>query len=205
MIYEVCTYTLRPGTTPEVLQRWGDAYAARERHSRLAGFFRTEIGPLNELIAIWPYADLAERARIREAAAAAEWPPDLSAFVLNERLEIVTPFPFAPEWTPGPHGPIYELRQYTFRPGTLAATMEAWRAALPVRLKFSTPAVIGSVDIGPFANSFIHLWPYPSLAKRDELRAAAAATPEWPPAGGRDRYLTQSNKILVPAPFSPAQ
>ena len=206
MIYEVRTYTLRPGTVPEVEQRWGEAYKTRERHSRIAGFFRTEIGPLNEIVQIWPYADLAERARVREAAVRdPEWPPDLADFVLNQRVEIVTPFPFAPELVPGNHGPFYELRQYTFRTGALPGIMEGWKAALPGRLALSNAGIIGSVDIGPSANSFMHMWPYPTLDRRSEVRAAAVATGAWPVPGGRERYLTQANKILVPASFSPAQ
>jgi hypothetical protein len=206
MIYEVRTYTLRPGTVPDVERLWGEAYRTRQRHSRIAGFFRTEIGPLNEVVQIWPYADLAERAQVREVAVRdPEWPPDLSEFLLNQRVEIVTPFPFAPEWVPGNDGPFYELRQYTFRSNTLPAIMEAWKAALPARAEPSRPGLIGSVEIGPTANSFMHLWPYPSLDKRNEIRAAAVATGKWPVPGGRDRYLTQTNKILMPAPFSPAQ
>lgn len=206
MIYEIRTYTLRPGSMPEVERLWGEAYRQRERHSKIAGWFRTEVGPLNELVQFWPYESLEERARVRAAAAQEEgWPPDLSDFLLNQRVEVLTPFPFAPAWEPGPHGPYYEMRQYTFRAGTLPAIMQAWEAALPGRLAFSRPALIGSIEFGPSANSFVHLWPYPSLDRRNQARAEAAATGTWPPAGGRDRYITQQNKILVPAPFSPAQ
>lgn len=206
MIYEIRTYTLRPGAMAEVQERWGAAYPAREKYSRLAGFFRTDIGPLNEIIHIWPYADLAERSRIRaEASKDPAWPPKTAEFIVNQKVEILTPFPFAPEWTPGNDGPIYELRQYTFRAGTLPDIMASWEAALPTRLQFSSPVLLGNVEFGPAVNSFIHMWAYPSLAARDEARRQATATGKWPPPGGRDRYLSQSNKILLPAPFSPAQ
>ena len=29
------------------------------------------------------------------------WPPDVSEFIVNQKVEIVTPFDFAPEWKPG--------------------------------------------------------------------------------------------------------
>jgi hypothetical protein len=206
MIYEIRTYTLRPGTVAEVEQRWAEAYPAREQYSRLAGFFRTEIGPLNEVIHIWPYADLAERARIRaEAARDPAWPPKTAEFIVNQKVEILAPFPFAPQWTPGADGPVYEMRQYTFRAGTLPDIMASWEAALPARLEFSSPVLLGNLEFGPSANSFIHMWAYGSLEERNTVRRQATATGKWPPAGGRDRYLTQSNKILLPAPFSPAQ
>jgi hypothetical protein len=206
MIYEIRTYTLRPRSTAEVEKRFGAAYAVRQKHSPLAGFFHTEFGPLNEVVMIWPYTDLSERSRIRaEANKEPGWPPELGEFVLNQRVEILVPFDFAPAWKPAADGPYYELRQYVFRPGTLGNIMKNWEASLPDRMRFSSPALLGAVEFGPTANSFIHLWPYKSLEARDRVRAEAASTGKWPPAGGESYYLAQSNKLLVPASFSPAQ
>jgi hypothetical protein len=206
MIYEIRTYTLKSGTTADFEKTWSQAYPHRKKYSDIAGFFHTEFGPLNEVIHIWPYADLAERDRIRaEANKDPNWPPATSEFIINQRVEIVLPFPFAPEWTPGKQGPIYELRQYTFRPGTLPAIQKAWEASLPERMKLSKPCLLGSVEFGPHANSFIHIWAYASLEHRSEVRAKAASTGVWPPAGGRDHYLLQSNKLMLPASYSPAQ
>ena len=206
MIYEIRTYTLRTGSVAEAEKRFGEAYEVRKKHSPLAGFFHTDVGPLNEIIHIWPYASMEERARIRaEAAKERGWPPNNAEFILNQKVEILTPFPFAPEWKPGNDGPVYELRQYTFRPGTLPDIIKSWEAAVPERTKLSKLALLGSIEFGPAANSFIHMWPYRSMEQRAEVRGKAAATGVWPPAGGRDRYLIQANKLLVPAAFSPAQ
>jgi hypothetical protein len=65
MIYEFRTYTLHPRTLPEVLKRFGEALPKRERFSKLAAFWYTEIGPLNQVIHVWPYENGAERSRIR--------------------------------------------------------------------------------------------------------------------------------------------
>jgi hypothetical protein len=206
MIYEIRTYTLKTGSTSEFEKRWGEAYPTRKKYSPISGFFHTDFGPLNEVIHIWPYADLAERTRLRaEAAKESGWPPNVGEFILNQRVEILVPFSFAPEWTPGRQGPIYELRQYTFRGGTLPGIMKSWESSLPERLKFSAPVLLGSVEFGPSANSFIHMWAYASMEQRTEVRSKAAATGKWPPAGGREHYLLQSNKLLLPASFSPAQ
>jgi len=206
LIYEIRTYTLRPGSIAEAEARWGEAYEHRKGYSQVAGFFHTEVGPLNEIVHIWPYADFEERARIRAAAAQEPgWPPNLGDLIVNQKVEILTPFPFAPAWTPGKAGPLYELRQYSFRGGTLHDIMESWGAALPERMKFSRPVMLGNIEFGPTVNSFIHMWAYESMEQRAEVRAAAVATGKWPPTGGRDRYLTQANKFLVPAAFSPAQ
>jgi NIPSNAP len=205
MIYEIRTYTLKPRSTPEFEKLWGAAYPVRQKYSPIMGFFHTDFGPLNEVVHIWPYESFEARDRARsESAKAPGWPPDVAKLIINQKVEIVTPFPFVPEWRPGPDGPIYELRQYVFQGGALPTIMENWKASLPERIKVSKPALIGSVEFGPSANSFIHIWPYASLEHRAEVRAKAAATGKWPPAGG-ENYLLQSNKLLLPAAYSPAQ
>jgi hypothetical protein len=206
MIYEIRTYTLTTGAAGEVEERTAESIAAWGNDSPLVGFFHTETGPLNEVVHVWRFADLAERAAVRARALEdPRWPPATGHLILNQQTEIVTPFPFAPEWTPGADGPVYELRQYTFRPGTLPAIMQSWEAALPARLELSRPVLLGNVEIGPSVNSFVHLWPYRSLDERADIRSAAVAAGIWPPAGGRDYYLQQTSKILLPASFSPAQ
>ena len=76
MIYEVRTYTLKPRSLPEVLKRFGEAYQKRKELSQLYAFWYSEIGPLNQIVHVWPYKDLNERVRIRaEAIKAGIWPP----------------------------------------------------------------------------------------------------------------------------------
>jgi len=205
MIYEIRTYTIRPRTMAEVERRWNEAYPVRAKYSSLAGLFRTEIGPLNEFIHIWPYADMDERNRIRAAAVQEEaWPPKIAEFIVNQKVEIVNSFPFAPEWAPGKLGPIYEMRQYRYQPGTLPDIMSKWEAALPERLKLSPLVMLGNLEVGPTVNSYIHIWAYSSIDERDIIRAEAAAAGNWPPAV-TEPYLDQLNKIMVPLSISPAQ
>ena len=68
MIYEIRTYRIAPGSLAEVEKRFGEGYEYRKKYSELTAFLHTEIGPLNEIVHIWPYRDLAERARIRGEA-----------------------------------------------------------------------------------------------------------------------------------------
>src|SRR4029079_17098318 len=115
-----------------------------EKYSPIVGFFHTDTGPLNEVIHIWPYNDLEERRQIREAAAKESgWPhPENNQYITTQRVEVRTPFPFSPAWPTGKQGPIFELRQYTYRPGMLPAIMEHWEKALPKRLELSNLMLI---------------------------------------------------------------
>jgi hypothetical protein len=118
--------------------------------------------------------------------------------------EILIPFPFSPQLTPGKMGPFYEMRIYTIKTGTLPDIMKAWEPKLPERMKLSPLAVAGHVDLGE-VNRFIHIWPYTSLDQRETVRAKARQTGVWPPGGGAGRLLTMANKIMMPSAFSPMQ
>lgn len=205
MVYEIRTYGLAAGSQAEVEKRFGEAYEHRKKYSELAAFWHIEIGPLNEIIHVWPYRDLGERARVRaEVAKELNWPPKIAEFISSMHSEILVPFPFSPLLTPGKLGPIYEMRIYTIKLGTLPDIMKGWEAKLPERLKLSPLAVAGNVDLGE-ANRFIHIWAYTSLDQRAAVRAKAVQLGVWPPGGSAGRLLTQANKIMLPAAFSPMQ
>jgi hypothetical protein len=205
VIYEVRTYRIAPGSLAEVEKRFGEAYQYRKKHSELTAFLHTEIGPLNEIVHIWGYQDLADRARVRtESMKDPNWPPKIGEFVREMRSEIVNPFPFIPAVRPGKVGPIFELRYYTLKAGALADTAKGWEAKTPERMKLSPIVLAGGVEFGK-ANGFIHIWAYSSLDQRAAIREEARQKGVWPPPGSPDRLITQDNKILLPASFSPLQ
>ena len=50
MIYELRTYTLKPGKVAEFEERFAKRLPFREKHSKLGAFWHTEFGPLNQVI-----------------------------------------------------------------------------------------------------------------------------------------------------------
>src|SRR5271168_1177667 len=69
MLYEVRTYTLRPGTVAEFEERFAKRLPLREKHSKLGAFWHTEFGPLNQVIDVWACDDLRQRECVRAAKA----------------------------------------------------------------------------------------------------------------------------------------
>jgi hypothetical protein len=205
MIYEIRTYQVKVGSLAEVEKRFGEAYEYRKKYSPLAAFWHTEIGPLNEIVHVWPYQDMAERARIRgEAAKDTNWPPKIQEFILKMQSEVLVPFPFVQEVTPGKMGPVFELRYYAMKAGTLPDLIKRWEGKIGERTKLSPLVLAGHVEFGE-ANRFIHIWGYKSMDERMAIRNKARETGVWPPPGGGDTLLTQANKILLPSSFSPLQ
>ena len=205
MIYEIRTYQIAPGSLAEVEKRFGEAYQSRKKYSELTAFLHTEVGPLNEIVHIWGYKDLAERAKVRaEAAKDANWPPKIQEFIQKMQSEIIAPFSFLPDVRPGKLGPVYELRYYTLKPGKLPDVAKGWEEKIPDRVKLSPLVLAGGVEFGR-ANGFVHIWGYQSMDQRMQVREEARKKGVWPPPGGGDRLITQENKILLPSAFSPLQ
>src|SRR5260370_14462656 len=122
MIYEVRTYTLRPGTVAEFEERYAKRLPLREKHSKLGAFWHTEFGPLNQVIHVYPYDDLGHRTKVRTAlaqdAARAALPGGRDLIVAQE-AELMNPAPFMRPLGSRDYGTgnLYEMRTYTYAPG----------------------------------------------------------------------------------------
>ncbi len=204
MIYEVRTYVLKPGSVPVFEENFAKALPHREKYSPLAAFWHTEFGTLNQVIHVWPYESIEERNSIRaEAAKDPNWTPDNDADK-NESMESVI-FMHAPFMRPlgggQALGNVYEMRTYTYKPGSMPEVINRWQAAVPHREEYSPLAAAMSSEIGDL-NRWMHIWPYKDLDERTKVRAEALKNPNWPPST-REFLVSQENKLMVPASFSP--
>ena len=213
MIYEMRTYDLKPHSVPEVEARFAEAYEHRKKHSLLAAFWHTEIGPLNQIVHIWPYKDMAERTKIREAAVKdGTWPPKIKDYVVAMRSDIFTPLSMSPELKPANVGPYFEMRTYTLaNSGELAKLHALWERGIADRTKLSPLCAAWISEVGAL-NKFVHIWPYKSIDERNRVRDEAKAKEIWPPSLLAKKHnmpayamTAQENKILMPSKFSPIQ
>lgn len=206
MIYEFRTYTLVPRTQPEFLKRWTESLPKRLEYSRLAAFWMTEIGPLNQVIHVWEYKDVEERGRIREAVVKAGiWPPKTSEMITDMKSEIMIPQPFSPAMAPSSHGPYFEMRTYTLKAGGTQQMSESWAKHIQGRTALSPLIGCFTSDIGGL-NQWVHIWAYKSLDERVATRKKAMDMGIWPPPSTPDKpspTVKQETKILLAAPFSP--
>ncbi len=203
MIIEMRTYTLQPGTLAEVEKRFGEALPIREKHSKLAAFWHTEVGPLNQIIHVWAYDSFEHRADVRAAASKEPgWPPPVREFVTHQQSEVYHPAPFMPPLTPRQIGPLFEIRQYTLTAGSIPGLLERWSEKIEGRQKFS-PLVAGMYTEFGALNKWVHIWAYKDGNERASVRAAAAATGNWPARNPPGVVVHQENSLVVPAAFSP--
>ncbi|MBF0276523.1 MAG: NIPSNAP family protein [SAR324 cluster bacterium] len=204
MIYEIRSYIVQAGRVPEYEKHFEEALPNRMQYSELAGFWHTELGPLNQVVHIWPYEDLEDREEKRaKAAQGGQWPPKGKELLVSMTSEIFVAAPFSPVLGGGQKlGNIYEMRIYQYRPGTIPSVMERWEEALKGgRLSLSPLAACMYSEIGGL-NVWVHLWPYTSMKERARVRKESHELPTWPPKT-REFMISQQNKILIPASFSP--
>jgi hypothetical protein len=94
-----------------------------------------------------------------------------------------------------------EMRTYTLKPGTTAAFEERFVEGLGARQQFSKLGGLWRSEVGSL-NVVVHMWPYESFEDRERIGQQARKTGKWPPRT-HEFIITQENKIIQPAPFSP--
>src|SRR3984885_67370 len=175
MIIEMRTYTLQPGTLAEVEKRFGESLPNREKHSKLAAFWHTEVGPLNQIIHVWAYDSFEHRTAVRAAGLKeANWPPPIREFVVSQQSEVFLPAPFSPPLEPRQVGPVFEVRQYTLAAGGIPGMIERWAPKIDARTKLSPLVGAWYSEFGAL-NKWVHIWAYKDAAERQRIRADAIA------------------------------
>ncbi|HEV8676462.1 MAG TPA: NIPSNAP family protein [Methylomirabilota bacterium] len=210
MIHELRTYTIQPGKAPEYVELAGSVGRPirGDRFGKLLGYWSTDVGPLNQVVHLWEFADVAARAQARAGLArderwTKEYIPRSQTLLVAQENMLLTPvdwYPLKPATGMG----IYELRIYRFQPGKVAEWARLAQEALPLREKHSSPVGFWQTEVGPL-NTVVHLWPYRDAQHRAEVRKAVAADSGWQGIISKlyPLLLAQEARLLVPTPFSP--
>ena len=211
MIHELRIYTLKAGSVAEVAKNSGTVGRGirGDNYGKLEGYWTTEIGPLNQVVHLWSYKDLNERARLRvELSKNERWTneylPLIRPFLLRQDIRLLNPILDLKAPSGGKN--VYELRYYRTQPGAARAWIGHFKEALPVREKYSKIVGLWNTEAGQ-PNEVMHLWAFPDLNARATARDAAAKDPDWQAfvkkAGGMLDEL--ANLVMLPSAHSPLQ
>ncbi|CAM4048479.1 NIPSNAP family protein [Bordetella tumbae] len=102
MLYDVRTYTCRPGTIKKHLALYAEhGYEIQSRHlGKPLAYMQTETGNVNSYMHIWVYQDAADRAARRQALQSdPEWASYLTksaeaGYVVSQENRLMTPVAF---------------------------------------------------------------------------------------------------------------
>ncbi|KAJ7631248.1 hypothetical protein FB45DRAFT_917954 [Roridomyces roridus] len=125
---------------------------------------------------------------------------------VTSRVGCIFLFAFLPTAPPHAEGGIFELRSYQLKPGTLLEWENTWRKGIEARRKFVAPVGAWFSQVGRL-HQVHHLWQYPSLEVRKELREQAWQIDGWAETVSKTSQLTKFMDafVLRPLPFSPLQ
>lgn len=211
MIYELRTYTLRPGMQPVVAKNAGSV--ARDirgdNYGKLEGYWLTEHGALNQVMHLWSYESLDERQRLRSALGENErWVNEYLPLILPHlvRQDIRLMHAVLPLKSPGDGPHVYEYRNYRAAPGKAREWAKGFTEIMPVREEFS-PNVCAWITEAGQPNEVSHLWAYSSLDERLAIRARVAADPRWQTFLKTSGPLLEemTSTVMLPAAHSPLQ
>jgi NIPSNAP len=210
MIYELRTYTVKPGTIGDMVKAASTVSRdiRADNFGKLEGYWSTEIGPLNQVLHMWSYSDYAERTRLRAELAknprwGGEYLPLIRPLLIRQDVRLLNAVraPVAPVST----GNIYEMRNYRARPaGAAKQWLDSFTAVLPAREKHSKIVGLWQTEAGQ-PNEVLHIWAYPDLNARAEARGNAMKDPAWQEflKVGPPLLEEMHSTIMLPAPHSP--
>jgi hypothetical protein len=99
-LYELRWYRCHTGRAAEWLGHFKAILPVREKYSRNVGLWQTDVGQLNEVVHLWAYRDLNERAAVRaKVGQDPDWQAFLaksSALLAEMRSVILNPAPHSP-------------------------------------------------------------------------------------------------------------
>jgi NIPSNAP protein len=211
MIHELRTYTVKQGSLPEMIKNSSTISRTirGDDYGKLEGYWSTDIGPLNQVMHLWSYTDLNERARLRAELAknqrwTQEYMPLNKGILVRQDIRLLNPVvgPVMPAQSPN----VYEFRNYRAKPGSVRQWAELMKRALPAREKYSKIVGLWITEAGQ-PNEVCHIWAYKDLNHRAQVRAATVADPEWQAFLKEAAPLLDElhSTIMLPAPHSPMQ
>src|SRR5260370_292641 len=212
MIYELRTYTVKPGDLGDMIKAASTVSRdiRGDDYGKLEGYWSTEIGPLNQVMHLWSYSDFDERTRLRgELAKNSRWSgeylPLIRPLLMRQDIRLLNAV--KPPVAPASTGNIYEFRNYRAKTGgAVRQWIDAFTAALPAREKYSRIVGLWQTEAGQ-PNEVCHIWAYPSFSARTEARANALKDPAW------QEFLRKSwplldeihSNLILPAPHPPVK
>ena len=122
MIYELRTYTVKPGTLGDMVKAASTVSRdiRGDNFGKLEGYWLTEIGPLNQVMHMWSYNSFDERAQLRAELAknprwTGEYIPLIRPLLVRQDVRLLNAM--KPPVAPASTGNIYELRNYRAKAG----------------------------------------------------------------------------------------
>jgi len=178
-----------------------------ELHVKLSGNFEVVVGEQDTFYHILEYENHAGFDRTWAKILNSEHTQvfnSLRPFLQSRSTQLTQEFAFLPTSPPHSEGGIFEMRSYQLNPGALLEWEMAWRRGIDARKKFVEPVGAWYAQVGRL-HQVHHLWQYPDLHTRKEMREKAWQIDGWADTVHKTAQLAKymDSYLLVPLSFSP--
>jgi hypothetical protein len=182
-------------------------YAQRQTYSRLGGMWFVDVGPQDQVIEIWPYADHQTRADAIVAASkdpACRWPSRAADFIISRRVDVLEPIAGMADWSGEKEwGGIYEFRVTTYAVDEINKHAAGFSKHLQDRATVYPVAGIFTATLG-LMHHLYQIHPFKDWNHRNQVRSEFYRTGVWPPP--HDLYphpVTEVVYYMTPSALSP--
>ncbi|TBU34385.1 NIPSNAP-domain-containing protein [Dichomitus squalens] len=178
-----------------------------ELHVKLTGSWETVVGDQDVFYHILEYENYSGYDKTTQKIKNSEHLNayrKLIPYLTSRNQQLCQEFAFFPTVPPRAEGGIFELRTYQLHPGTLLQWEHTWRKGIEARRKFVEPVGAWFSQVGRL-HQVHHMWQYPDLQSRKELRERAWVLDGWSETVSKtaEFSMLMDSIILEPLPFSP--
>ena len=204
LYYALLTLTHKIGAAGKLFEKLQPFFEGGQLKGALKGCWYSEIGALNQVMAVLEYPDAGQIADDRATLLESGNPFGAADLLTDIDFSSYKSFPGVAPIQTGDFGPFFEVRRYGLTLDGLPPTFAAWDKVREERSKLS-PLLMVMYALDGAVPHFVHIWPYRSLEERAKMRAKAVEVGIWPPPGGPPYLRVMRSDILLPAPFSPTR
>ncbi|KAF8512846.1 NIPSNAP-domain-containing protein [Hysterangium stoloniferum] len=124
--------------------------------------------------------------------------------IVKRTTQLNQEFAFFPSSPPRTQGGIFEMRSYQLQPGRLLEWESAWRRGIEARKQLMAPVGAWFSQVGRL-NQVHHIWQYPDLHTRKEIREQAWEKEGWSETVSKTSQMAtyMDASILTPLSYSP--
>lgn len=220
-VHEMLVHNVKPDAwsdyTALVAENFTRIHTDKSFKTALFGSWYTEIGPLDQAVHIWQYNNYPGYHETKDLLAQdeqyARFMHHLRPMLVSHKNQMVQEFDFWESTSPSVHntqaeqyqgGGVYELRTYHLKPGRLMEWKNEWKKGLEARRKFIEPVGAWFSQIGEL-NVVHHMWFYPNLQVRKEMREKCWEVDGWAATTFNTVRLidTMNSRVVRPFKFSP--
>ncbi|KAK7063985.1 Zn(2)-C6 fungal-type domain-containing protein [Favolaschia claudopus] len=181
-IHAVEIHRVRPDKTQEYKEAAEKYFLGikndAELRTKLTGNWEVIIGEQDTFIHILEIEGYEKTTQLFESPTRLRAFRELAPFITSRSSQLNQEFAFLPTAPPHAEGGVFELRSYQLKPGTLLEWENTWHRGIEARRKFVAPVGAWFSQVGRL-HQVHHLWQYPSLEARKELREKAWQIDGW--------------------------